>query len=95
MEKKIKRIQDITFVEEYKDNIFSHISFDRILSKESLNPVIPNKTMLPKTSVNSTNLNYYILLLPIYQLLPIISSMSFILSKPPDKIQLEKIKQPC
>lgn len=93
MEKKIKRVRDITFVEKHKDNILPHAFIDRVLSEKSLDPIISNETMLPKSLANSANSNHHISPLPIYQPLPAISSTSSTLSKPLDEIYLEEIEQ--
>ena len=93
-EKKIERVRDVTFVEEYEDNFLSHASIDRFLPGESLDLVIPNETILSKKSANSANSNHHISPLPTHQPSPAISSTSSTLSEPPDEIQLEEIKQP-
>lgn len=86
LEKKIEQIQNVTFVKKHKNNIFPYISIDKVLSKENLNSVILNGTILLKMLANFTNSNHYILLLPTHPLLLAISSLSFTLSKLPDKI---------
>lgn len=90
IEKKIKQVQDITFVKKYEDSILPYVSVNRLLPKESLDFVISDKSMMPNVSANLTNLNYHILLLSIYQLSPVVSNISFTLSKP-----LDEIKQSC
>lgn len=66
LEKKIKWIWNIIFVEKHKNNTFPYISIDRFLLEKNLDLVIPNNTILPKMLVNLVNLNHHTLLLPIH-----------------------------
>ena len=64
------------------------------MSEESLDPVIPDESVMPKPSANSTNSSYHISPLPTHQPSPTIYSTSSTLSEPPDEIQLDEIEQP-
>lgn len=93
LEKKIKRVRDLTFIKKYDNNILPHTSINGFLPDENLDPIILNETILSKTLANFINSNYYILSLPICQLLSTISNMFSTLSKLLDKIQFETIEQ--
>ena len=91
LEKKIERIQDVTFVEEHQDDTPPHASANTLLPEESLSPVIPDESILPTSSANS---NHHISSLPTYEPSPAISSTSSTLSEPLDETLLEEIEQP-
>lgn len=91
-EKKIERIQDITFVKGYQNDPSLYTSANTLLLKENLSSVIPDKSILLISSVNS---NYYILSLPIHKSLSAIFSTSSTLSEPLNKNLLEEINQVC
>lgn len=90
-EKKIERIQDITFVKKHQDNTFFHTLVNIFLPKESLSPVIPDKSILP---IAFANYNNYISSLYTHESSPTISSTSSTLLEPLDKPLLKEIKQP-
>lgn len=90
LEKKIKQIRNITFVEKLEDDALPIAPIHSFLFKDGDDLIIPNKSILSTMSANSTNFNYHSSLFsrkPLYT----ISSTSSASLEPWNDIHLDKL----